>query len=114
MSQWIKFGTVKDFTNKRYKTIKFLAKWIAVVRSDNGSFFATEAGCKHQNINLFSKGWTGGTLVCPAHKWEYNIESGQCLNQQWACLRRYPIKIENDEIFVFPKIEETEDEEDWY
>ena len=79
---------------------KYLAKVIAVIKEDNGSFYAIEAMCKHQNANLFTKGYTGTIMTCPRHGWKYNIQTGQCLTEAWASLRKFPLKIEGDEIFI--------------
>lgn len=102
MTSFIKVANINDFKNKRYKCFKYLSKTVAIIKDDQ-SFYAIEGDCKHQNASLFSKGLTGDTVTCPRHGWKYNIKTGQCLTHSWASLRRFPLKIINEDIYISPK-----------
>jgi hypothetical protein len=46
-------------------------------------------------------GYSGGTVVsCHRHQWKYNLETGECLNRKSLPLRRFDLKIENNQILV--------------
>ena len=79
-----------------------MAKTIAIIKDKDG-LYAMEADCKHQNANLLSKGMPSHMVTCPRHGWRYNMKTGECLTHSWASLRKYPLKIEGDLIFVGTK-----------
>ncbi len=98
--EFIKIATVNDFREKNIISYNLIGKCIGVVRKEDGNFFATEVGCKHQRADL-TKGEIKGLIVtCHRHGWQYDLESGKCLNHDSADLRKYPLKIENDEIYI--------------
>lgn len=109
MRDYIKVARKSDFNSRKFKCFRYLGKWIAVIK-EGKEFYAIEAGCKHQNVNLFAKGWQGGPLTCPAHGWVYDLKTGICETEHWACLRRFPIKVEGDDIWVLPVAEERQKE----
>ncbi len=113
MEKYIKVGRLDEFVHKNYKTIRYLSKTIGIIKPPKGDLYAIEADCKHQKANLLVKGIKGDIVVCPRHGWEYNIRTGECLTESWACLRKYPLKIEEDIIFVCPTpLDLTTDEDE--
>lgn len=115
-TQFIKLATVADFKSTRIKSFSIVAKPVGIIRDPDGSFWATEIGCKHNNFDLTNGHFRGDEVVCPRHGWVYNIRSGQCLNQSSAPLRRHSLEVRGSDIYVsmFP-IQEVEavDEDDW-
>lgn len=78
-----------------------LGRLVAIIRERDGSFWATEIACKHQNADLVSEGlWRGEEVLCRRHGWKYNIRTGQCLNQNSAPLRRHHLKVIAGELHV--------------
>lgn len=100
MQNFLKVARVEDFQKKNYVCISFRTRWIAVIKAQDGSFYAIEANCKHQNANLLSNGLRGEIVTCHRHGWKYNMRTGECLTESWAYLRKFPLKIENDYIYV--------------
>jgi nitrite reductase/ring-hydroxylating ferredoxin subunit len=39
-------------------------------------------------------------LVCPWHGWEFNIETGVCTTDPKYRLRRYPVEVRGDEVYL--------------
>ena len=65
-----------------------------------GEIRAYEDRCAHQGVAL-SKGRLEGTaLTCSAHGWCYDVASGLGINPRAAQLRRLPVRVENQRIFV--------------
>jgi nitrite reductase/ring-hydroxylating ferredoxin subunit len=61
---------------------------------------AYEDRCAHLGVRL-SEGKLNGTgLMCRAHYWEYDVETGQGRNPLSVCLRRFPVRIEDGRILV--------------
>lgn len=101
---YIKAGKTSDFSHKNYKCLRFLTKNVVIIKREDGSFYALEADCKHQNANLLTKGLSKDFIVtCPRHSWRYDMKTGACLTQEWAALRKYPLKIEDGVIFLGSK-----------
>jgi nitrite reductase (NADH) small subunit len=45
-------------------------------------------------------GAAGSVLRCPWHKWEFDIATGRCLVDEKLRVRRYDIRIEDDELVI--------------
>lgn len=98
--QYVKLAKVSDFNSVRIKSYRILARPVGIVRNSDGTFFATEISCKHQNADLSAGHIKGDLLTCPRHGWQYNLETGECVNHDSTPLRRYAMKVEGDELFV--------------
>ncbi len=98
---YIRMGHVRDFDKLRMKSYRVMGRLIAILRERDGSFWATEIACKHQNADLVNEGrWDGDTVICTRHFWKYNVRTGQCLNQNSAPLRRHHLKVVAGELHV--------------
>ncbi len=97
---YVKVSNLQEFKEKTHKVVKLMGRLVGIIRRENGSFFAVEASCKHQGADLLTEYRGGKRAVCPRHKWEYDLESGQCLNHDSPPLKRYELKIEGEDIFV--------------
>lgn len=101
---FIKAATKNDFETQSYKVLSILAKKIGLFKREDGSFYAMEVTCKHQKANLLHNGLPkkGKIIKCYRHGWEYDLETGKCLNQDnaYADLRFFDVKIEGDTIYV--------------
>jgi nitrite reductase (NADH) small subunit len=65
---------------------------VAVFRSREGHFFATQAHCPHRGGPL-ADGLVGGTtLVCPLHEWRFDLVTGKTIGG--SCdLETYQIRL---------------------
>ena len=45
-------------------------------------------------------GREGEILACPWHGWEFDLQTGRALADERVRLRRYPVSVEDDTIFV--------------
>jgi nitrite reductase/ring-hydroxylating ferredoxin subunit len=97
---FVKIANVSDFDNLRFKKFSVLARNLAIFKDADGSFFATEISCKHQNWDLTTGCFDGDIVTCPRHNWVYNIRTGECLNQDSTPLRHYGVKVEDDAIYI--------------
>lgn len=116
MDGFIQVATVSELKNKPYKTFRFLTKSFAVFPESTGGFYAMEVNCKHQNANLLATPCKGDIVTCSRHGWQFNLRTGACLTQPWARLRRIPIQIVGEEIWVCPTrfLEEEEAEKPFF
>jgi toluene monooxygenase system ferredoxin subunit len=66
----------------------------------DGMLVAYEDRCPHL-ANPISEGLLNdGVLTCAAHEWEFDVRTGRGVNPASACLRRYPVRLDGERIFV--------------
>lgn len=114
--QFIKLATIHDFEDTRIKSYSIVARPVAIIKDPDGTFWATEIGCKHNNFDLTNGKFKGDEVRCPRHGWIYNIRSGHCLNHDSAPLRRHTLEVRGEDIYVSLRPEEPEDrydDDDW-
>jgi nitrite reductase/ring-hydroxylating ferredoxin subunit len=58
---------------------------IVVIRTRKG-IFAYQDRCPHAYWPLSQGAVTNGVLECPGHGWEFDVETGRCLNAAAYCL----------------------------
>lgn len=97
---YVRIGTTKDFDTRHVRSYTLLGRKVAVVKRKDGSYFAIEGACKHQGADLATGEIRGTVVVCPRHQWQYDLESGQCLNHDSPPLRGYGLEVRGDEIYV--------------
>lgn len=100
---YIKLAKVSDFDAVRIRSYRVLARNVGIVKDPDGSFYATEISCKHQNADLTTGRFVGDKVTCPRHGWVYDIRSGECLNHESTPLRRYGLQIDGEDILVSVK-----------
>lgn len=67
----------------------------------NGQVRAYDGICPHQSVSLAEGELTeDGVIICKAHKWQFDADSGRGVNPANECLRRFPVKVEEGRIFV--------------
>jgi toluene monooxygenase system ferredoxin subunit len=72
---------------------------VLVVALD-GEVFAYEDRCAHMGVPI-SRGWfEGSSLVCSLHNWEYDARTGEAVNPRGACLKRFPVRVEGEAVWV--------------
>jgi nitrite reductase/ring-hydroxylating ferredoxin subunit len=98
--KWVRLARTSDFEKTRWKSYSILARKVGIVKRPDGSFYAIEVSCKHQNWDLTTGGLEGNIVTCPRHFWKYNIETGECLTHDSTRLRHYALKVEGEDIYV--------------
>jgi toluene monooxygenase system ferredoxin subunit len=72
---------------------------VLLVSLDDG-VHAYEDRCAHKGVELSAGRLAGTRLVCGAHEWEYDVATGRGVNPASACLRRFPVAVEGDDVLV--------------
>jgi nitrite reductase/ring-hydroxylating ferredoxin subunit len=107
-SSKVKIAKSIDFKNKNYKCVKYKNRPLAIFKQKDGSFYALEAYCKHQNALLPMNSARANIVTCPRHNWRYNVKTGACLNEPWAALKRFSVEDKEGYLYL---IEVEEDKE---
>jgi NAD(P)H-dependent nitrite reductase small subunit len=105
-SQWVKVGIVDDFPHDGGSTIKYGRSQIAVFRFESrGEWYATQNMCPHKNAFVLSRGIVGDQngvpkVACPLHKKAYSLESGACLSGEDFSIRVFPVRVEDQDVYL--------------
>jgi nitrite reductase/ring-hydroxylating ferredoxin subunit len=72
---------------------------IVVIRG-NESVSAFEDACPHAQWRLSDGEVCAAVLECPGHGWQFDTESGRCLNVPAYRLRRYEVTISDGAVLI--------------
>lgn len=69
------------------------------------TWYATQNLCPHKQQMILSRGMIGSEndepkVACPFHKKTYSLETGKNLNGDECSINTYPVKVENEMVFV--------------
>ncbi len=95
---WYKVADLQE-KPMRLQAIKAGGKSLCLVY-DNHQYFATQLYCPHAGADL-SDGWCAdGKLVCPYHRFTYDLKNGRGGEGQGDYVDTYKVKVKNGEVFV--------------
>ena len=97
---FFRIGSAADIPSDGMKTLAVLGRRIGVFRAADGALQAMEVTCRHQGGDLTLGTREGDVVTCPRHGWRYDLRTGECLNEPWARLRRFAVKIENGDVYL--------------
>ena len=102
---WIKiFENETEFENyiqpNTFVVFQLKGEKICVTRTARG-FYAVQDKCPHNGASL-SQGFCSknNEIVCPLHRYSYDLESGKQTTGGGFALRTYPISIKKDGVYV--------------
>lgn len=103
---WYKAAKVSAFPENGGACILYEGKQIAVFNfTIRGEWYATQNMCPHQYELALSRGIIGDSahepkVACPFHKKTFSLKSGNCLSGDPYHIETYPVKIENDHVYI--------------
>jgi nitrite reductase/ring-hydroxylating ferredoxin subunit len=74
--------------------------WPVIVTSVDGELVAVPGVCPHEDVALADGDLEGATITCPGHGYAFDVRTGRCRHDPGLELRRYPITIVGDEVWV--------------
>lgn len=67
----------------------------------DGSFYATDEMCTHEDARLCTGSLKGEYVKCPLHGSRFNLKTGKVMDEPADNdLRTYPLKIEGNQILI--------------
>jgi toluene monooxygenase system ferredoxin subunit len=99
MATWTRAGTLDDVWEGEMFSVRLGSHDVLLCNID-GAVVAYEDRCPHLANPLSRGAFNENVLVCAAHEWTFDARSGRGVNPEVACLRRYAVRVEGDEIFV--------------
>jgi nitrite reductase (NADH) large subunit len=105
-TRWVQVGTVSDFPQDGGATIKYGQVQIAVFNfTSRGEWYSCQQMCPHKKAFVLSRGVIGDTagepkVACPLHKKTFSLKSGESLNSDDYSVRTFPVKVEQDRVYL--------------
>jgi toluene monooxygenase system ferredoxin subunit len=99
VAAWRYVGTLDDLWEGEMRTVNVGAVDVLLCNPD-GEVFAYEDRCPHLANPLSQGVLRDGFLTCAAHEWVFDARTGRGVNPASACLRRYPVRLAGDRIYV--------------
>ncbi len=73
---------------------------VLLVWPSGGEIHAYQGICPHQDIPLAEGKFDGRVLMCRAHQWTFDANTGAGINPGNCKLARYPVKVEGGDIYI--------------
>lgn len=71
-----------------------------VVCRHGGEVFALENECPHAGGPLAMGNFSPPLVACPWHAWEFDCRTGECVHNDRASVRRFPVEERDGSAFV--------------
>ncbi len=99
MSELIRVAKTEEVEEGKGIVVEVKDKCLAVFKLNN-AFHVIDNTCLHRGGPLGEGDVEGDVVTCPWHGWEYNVKTGQCVNNPSSHVRSYPAVVENGEVKV--------------
>src|SRR3984957_5087651 len=98
-ADWRYAGTLDDLWEGEVRGVNPGGGGVVLCNVD-GELFAYEDRSPHLANRLSAGVLQKNKLRCAAHEWEFDARTGQGVNPQAARLKPFPVRLDNDQIFV--------------
>ncbi|MEZ4859934.1 MAG: Rieske 2Fe-2S domain-containing protein [Caldilineaceae bacterium] len=99
-SPWLAGPRLAELPDGAMHLLQYEADGIVLVNW-HGAVTAFRNRCLHQELPIHAGYLTPeGILLCPWHNWCYQVETGECLTVPGALLERFPVRIQDERVFV--------------
>ncbi len=71
-----------------------------VVFDVEGTLHATSAVCAHQGGPLDQGLFEGSVVTCPWHAWQFDVRTGEAIDDPGRCIITYPVEVVGNDILV--------------
>ena len=99
-NDYIKAASLDEIASGKMICVALEGKRI-LLANDNGSIYAADEMCTHEDASLCTGSLRGHLVKCPLHGSRFDLSTGEPLEDPAdEALTVYPVKIINNEIFV--------------
>lgn len=102
VDRWIEVATLDDLWEGDFLDVEVEGETVLLVHLPGGTIKAYQGICPHQEIALADGDFDfeSGILTCSAHQWQFELATGQGVNPSDCRLYEYPVKVEDEKIFI--------------
>ena len=97
---WVRLCAVDEIPLLGSRMVERAAGNIAVFRTGDDRVFALLDRCPHKGGPLSQGIVHGEAVTCPLHSWQIDLESGEAKAPDVGCARRFPVKVEQGDVFL--------------
>lgn len=99
--EWIEACAADDLAPEDVIRFDSGDRSLAVYRTANDEYYATDGYCTHQKVHLEGGLVTGKLIECPKHNGRFDFSTGEAKRPP-ACvaLRTYPVKVVAGAVYV--------------
>jgi nitrite reductase/ring-hydroxylating ferredoxin subunit/Fe-S cluster biogenesis protein NfuA len=98
-SYWVKVTTVDLIPESSILVVSVAGKSLILYRQ-NLNITCYQNACSHLSHPLDGGQVNQGVITCPAHGFQYKLETGECITVPDVSLQSYPVQIKGDNVFV--------------
>ncbi len=98
-STWIKVATIDQVPEFSVLAVQ-LAGTSLILHRQGVTVKSYRNACTHLGSPLEKGKVENGIITCPAHGFQYKLETGKCLTVPDVSLQSYPVKVKDDKVFV--------------
>jgi 3-phenylpropionate/trans-cinnamate dioxygenase ferredoxin subunit len=100
-SGWVAACAADEIDEEDVMRFDHGALTLAIYRSADGEFFATDGLCTHEQVHLADGLVMGSIIECPMHNGRFDYRTGEAKGAP-ACvnLKTYPVKVEGGKVLV--------------
>jgi toluene monooxygenase system ferredoxin subunit len=100
--RWANAASIDDLWEGDILDVEVDDEQVLLVHLDGGSIKAFQGMCPHQEVLLADGKWDAdtGSLTCPGHSWEFDLNTGAGVNPAGCRLFEYAVQVVSDEIRV--------------
>jgi len=99
MAQFVKVASLSELPAGTGKAVEVNGKTVALFNV-NGEVYATDNTCLHQGGPLGEGMLEGDVITCPWHMWQYNVKTGENLEDSMLKVDTYPVRVSGDDVEV--------------
>lgn len=99
MTQWVRVASVDECPPGQCRELVAGDRIVALFNVE-GTFHALDGVCPHQGGPLGKGQLQGCVVTCPWHGWQFDVRSGQHLTSRSVKHESFPLKVENNAVFV--------------
>jgi nitrite reductase/ring-hydroxylating ferredoxin subunit len=99
MAEFVKVASLSELTPGSAKVVEVMGKSIALFNV-GGTIYATDNTCLHQGGPLGEGQLMGEVVICPWHQWEYNVRTGENVEDRSLKVATFPVQVEGGDIKV--------------
>ncbi len=99
--QWIEACAVRALDEEEVLPFKHGGKLYAIYRLLDDDFYASDALCTHEKVDLTGGLVVDGCIECPMHNGRFNIANGKALAPPvYEDLKTYPVERRGEKIYI--------------
>ena len=97
--EWVTVAQADELADGKSKAVTAGGNDIALFRSGE-EYFAVVNECTHYGAPLCGGYVRDGSVSCPWHGWQFDLETGECLSVPGCDIDAFEVKIEDGEVKI--------------